>query len=141
MGEALRGTKLGAVSYETDRGIELAPRLSTTFLCPSGHLTEVPFSVEADIPALWECRTCGASALRVDADQPEPVVGRKQRTPWDMLVERRTVGDLEELLEERLTLLRGAGGATHVVHAEHRNAMEAKPRRRRAAEPPTRKSA
>lgn len=141
MGEALRGTKLGAVSYENDRGIHLAPRLTTSYRCASGHLTEVPFSVEADIPALWECRTCGDSALRVDAEQPEPVVGRKQRTPWDMLVERRSVGDLEDLLEERLTLLRGAGGASRVLHTDYHTAKESKPRGRRAPAQPARKSA
>ncbi len=139
MAKALRGTKLGAVSYENDRGVEFAPRSATSFLCPSGHLTEVPFSVEADIPALWECRTCGSTALRVDTEEPEPATKRKQRTPWDMLVERRTVGDLEELLEERLTLLRGAGGATRVVHTEHRTGTESKPRRR--AQPQARRSA
>jgi hypothetical protein len=141
MGEALRGSRLGAVSYETDRGVVLAPRSATTYLCPTGHLTEVPFSVEADIPAQWECRTCRAIALRVDGEQPEAVAGRKLRTPWDMLVERRSVDDLEDLLAERLTLLRGAGGASRVVHADYRTATESKPRRRRAAEPPARKSA
>ncbi len=140
MGEALRGTKLGAVSYENDRGIELAPRSATSFLCPTGHLTEVPFSLEADIPALWECRTCGETALRVDAERPEAAAGRKQRTPWDMLIERRTVDDLEDLLEERLSLLRVAGGASTVVHADYHKAAQPKPRRRTAAAP-ARKSA
>ena len=42
MGEALRGPSSGAVSYENDRGIQLAPRLATSYRCASGHLTEVP---------------------------------------------------------------------------------------------------
>lgn len=134
MAEALRGSKLGAVSYETDIGIELAPRSTTTYLCPSGHLTEVPFSAEADVPAVWECRTCGAHALAVDGPEPEESATRKQRTPWDMLIERRTVDDLEDLLEERLTLLRGAGGASKVLHADHRTSVESKPARRRGSE-------
>jgi len=33
------------------------------------------------------------------------------RTHWDMLLERRTVPELEELLEERLSLLRARRGA------------------------------
>ncbi len=140
MGEALRGTKLGAVSYENDRGVQFAPRLDTAYRCAAGHLTEVPFSIEADVPALWECRTCGDSALRVDAEQPEPIAGRKLRTPWDMLVERRTVGDLEDLLQERLTLLRGAGGAGQVLHADYHQAQGSKPRGR-SAPAQTRKSA
>ena len=133
MAEALRGSKLGAVSYESDIGIELAPRTTTTYLCPSGHLTEVPFSTEAEIPAAWECRTCGAQALAVDGREPEEGQVRKQRTPWDMLIERRTVHDLEDLLEERLTLLRGAGGAAKVLHTDHRTNVESKPPRRREA--------
>lgn len=33
-----------------------------------------------------------------------------QRTPWDMLIERRSREELEELLEERLPLLRARRG-------------------------------
>ena len=33
--------------------------------------------------------------------------GQNQRTHWDMLLERRTIADLEVLLDERLALLRG----------------------------------
>jgi hypothetical protein len=32
------------------------------------------------------------------------------RTHWDMLLERRSIPELEELLEERLTLLRQSRG-------------------------------
>ena len=35
-----------------------------------------------------------------------------QRTPWDMLIERRTREELEELLAERLQLLRERRGTT-----------------------------
>jgi hypothetical protein len=37
-----------------------------------------------------------------------------------MLMERRTIGDLEVLLEERLTLLRGLGGPSRADHPDHR---------------------
>ena len=67
---------------------------------------------------------------------PSRSSGRKQRTPWDMLVERRSVGDLEDLLEERLTLLRGAGGASRVLHTDYHTAKESKPRGRRAPAQP-----
>lgn len=110
MGEALRGTRLGTVSYETDEGVEFAPRQAVVYDCPNGHETTVPFSADADVPATWECRSCGAVALRRDAEMPEAKAGRRPRTHWDMLMERRTVDDLEELLTERLTLLRGSGG-------------------------------
>ncbi len=103
---ALRGSRLGAQSYETDRGVEVAPRQTAAYDCPSGHHFEVPFSTEADIPAVWECRVCGAEALRFDTVRPEDRKAKPARTHWDMLLERRTIAELEEVLAERLELLR-----------------------------------
>src|SRR5215831_6384817 len=123
MGEAMRGSRLGATSYETDLGVELAPRLWTTYDCPNGHSFEVPFSVEADVPFTWECRVCGASATQRDGQEPEASSKRHQRTPWDMLLERRTVDDLETLLGERLSILRDGGGVGVVLH-EARTVVE-----------------
>jgi hypothetical protein len=65
----------------------------------------MPFSVEADVPAVWECR-CGAEAVIRDGEKPEAKPTKHQRTHWDMLLERRTIEDLEILLQERLELLR-----------------------------------
>jgi hypothetical protein len=106
---ALRGTRLGATSYETDSGIDLAPRQDVKYRCPHGHDFEMPFSVEADVPAAWECRVCGAQALRVDGVAPEEKPGKPTRTHWDMPLERRSVADLEEVLAERLEVLRTGG--------------------------------
>ncbi len=47
---ALRGSRLGAQSYETDAGIEMAPRQSITYVCGEGHRFAMPFSLEADVP-------------------------------------------------------------------------------------------
>lgn len=105
---ALRGTRLGAMSLESDDAVEMAPRQVTEYICPNGHTIVLPFSVEADVPALWECR-CGAEALLRNGTRPEPKSVRPQRTHWDMLLERRTIPELEVLLEERLDLLRKAG--------------------------------
>jgi hypothetical protein len=44
----------------------------------------------------------------VDGTRPEPKTGKPARTHWDMLLERRSVKDLEVLLAERLELLRAA---------------------------------
>lgn len=101
----LRGMKIGANSLESDVGVDLAPRARARYDCPNGHSFVMPFSIEADVPAVWECR-CGAEALLQDATRPEPKPTRKQRTHWDMLLERRTIPELEELLAERLDLLR-----------------------------------
>ena len=108
---ALRGTRLGARSYENDSAVDFAPRQMIAFDCPQGHRFEMPFSVEADLPQTWECRQCGATAMRVDANQTETKAVKPPRTHWDMLLERRSVDDLEVLLAERLALVRGPAPA------------------------------
>ncbi len=102
---ALRGSRLGATSYETDLHVEFAARAPVTYDCPEGHETTMPFSVEAEIPALWECR-CGAEALVRNGERPERKYVKPPRTHWDMLLERRTTDDLEILLTERLDVVR-----------------------------------
>jgi endonuclease YncB( thermonuclease family) len=108
MGErTLRGSRLGAVSYETDRNTELAPRQQGEYLCTRGHRFTVPFAADAEIPITWECRADGTVARIIDGDEPETKKAKPPRTHWDMLLERRTVAELEEVLAERLEVLRG----------------------------------
>ncbi|MGB8652328.1 MAG: RNA polymerase-binding protein RbpA [Mycobacteriales bacterium] len=106
----LRGSRLGSVSYESDRHTEFAPRSLTTYDCPRGHETSVPFAAEADVPFTWECRVCGATALQRDAEQPEAKAVKPARTHWDMLLERRSIAELEEVLAERLAALHETQG-------------------------------
>jgi hypothetical protein len=103
----LRGARLGGQSFEDERGIEFAARQQVGYRCPQGHEFEIPMSVEADIPANWECPRCGAIALSVDGIVPEEKAEKPVRTHWDMLLERRSIGELEDILTERLELLRG----------------------------------
>ena len=105
----LRGSRLGAVSYESDRNTELAPRIASTYECPRGHRTTVPMAAEADVPAHWDCRTCGEQALLVGAEAPEPKKVKPTRTHMDMLRERRSTADLEEVLREQLAERAAAG--------------------------------
>ncbi|AXH95241.1 RNA polymerase-binding protein RbpA [Ornithinimicrobium avium] len=102
---SLRGTNLSWLSFESDEGVTFSERRITRYICPDGHISELPFSVEAEIPPLWECR-CGLDAKLVDGPEPELKPTKHQRTHWDMLLERRSIPELEELLEERLDLLR-----------------------------------
>ena len=103
---ALRGSNLGARSMESDENVVPSERQLTVYVCPEGHRTELPFSIEADVPEVWECTVCGDEALRLDGTRPEPKKGKPARTHWDMLLERRSVKELEVLLAERLELLR-----------------------------------
>lgn len=105
MGESMRGSRLGTTSYEVDSG-QYAPRELTTYICENQHRVTMPFSTEADeIPDSWPC-ACGSKGLRLGA-QIQPVAEPKHvRTHWDMLLERRTIKDLEGILKERLEVVR-----------------------------------
>lgn len=107
---SLRGSRLGALSMETDDHVVPSERRITTYLCPNGHSIELPFSVEADVPPTWECRCGGVAKLQGGGPEPEAKPVKPQRTHWDMLLERRSIPELEELLEERLVLLRESRG-------------------------------
>ena len=50
----LRGSRLGAVSYETDRDTDLAPRRMARYQTPNGEVYEVPFADDAEIPGAGE---------------------------------------------------------------------------------------
>ena len=109
--KSLRGTRLGAQSLESEQGVEPAARTLAEYHCPRGHVTRVPFSVEAEVPSLWECK-CGEEALLVNGERPVAKPTKPARTHWDMLLERRSIAELEVLLDERLALLR-SGSAAH----------------------------
>ncbi|WP_155372588.1 RNA polymerase-binding protein RbpA [Catellatospora vulcania] len=111
MGErVLRGSRLGAVSYESDRNTEFAPRQTREFSCVNGHRFEVPFAVDAEVPSTWECKFDGAVARLVDGTEPETKKVKPPRTHWDMLLERRSIEELEEILNERLAEVRTKRG-------------------------------
>ncbi|MFT4147820.1 MAG: RNA polymerase-binding protein RbpA [Micrococcaceae bacterium] len=105
---SLRGMRLGSQSKETEAGIEPAPRQIVEYKCSKEHETKIPFSTEADIPATWPCSTCGetASLVNGEATAEEEDNEKTVRTHWDMLLERRTPEELEQILEDRLTILR-----------------------------------
>lgn len=106
---SLRGSRLGSFSMETDEGVVPSERQIVRYTCPEGHVTELPFSIEAEVPPTWECR-CGKDALLQGGEQPEAKATKPARTHWDMLLERRSIAELEVLLEERLDLLRASRG-------------------------------
>lgn len=101
----LRGTRMVSFSMETTDNVVPSDRQITAYLCEDGHKTELPFSVEAEIPGTWECR-CGKLGKLVDGPEPDLKPAKHVRTHWDMLLERRSVEDLQVLLDERLELLR-----------------------------------
>ena len=103
---ALRGVGLGSKTFEDEQGVEFAERQHLAFDCPKGHHFEVTFSVEAELPTEWECLKCGLMAVRSDGVVGVEKVVKPARTHWDMLRERRSIPELEDLLAEQLTKLR-----------------------------------
>ncbi len=105
---ALRGMGLGSKSFEDEEGIEFAARQTLGFDCPENHHFDITFSEEAELPAAWECPKCGKVAARTDGTSAEEKNVKPPRTHWDMLRERRSIKELQELLAERLEVLRSS---------------------------------
>lgn len=112
---SLRGIRLGAQSLQSEEGVVFMERRETTYKCDEcDHVTTLMFAADAEPPQKWECRACGAEAvLRIDGKSitPDATDEKVARTHWDMLLERRSRAELEELLEERLAFIRARRGA------------------------------
>lgn len=116
---SLRGARLGSSSLQSEEGVVLAQRQRVRYECANcGTETELVFSAEVAAPDHWECRSCGQLATRAGGDvaaaepPPTPASGR---TPWEMLRERRSIPELEEILQERLEWLRARRGEDHAA--------------------------
>jgi DNA-directed RNA polymerase subunit RPC12/RpoP len=118
---SLRGMRLGAQSLQSEEGVTFSPRVSHSYLCATcGRETVMIFSAEAEAPDEWECKHCSHVATRLVDSQPVVVDHSDEkiaRTHWDMLLERRTRDELEELLAERLTVLRERRGGQQKIGA------------------------
>lgn len=101
----LRGSRMGAVSYETDRDHDLAPRQLVKYRTEDGEIYEVPFADDAEIPEEWMCKN-GKLGTLVEGEGVESKPVKPPRTHWDMLLERRSIEELDILLEERIEALR-----------------------------------
>lgn len=79
------------------------------FECPYGHTFDLTFDADAEIPVAWECRTHSIMAKLPFGESPPPQPVRyPTKSPLDHLHERRTVAELDTLLEERLAELRNS---------------------------------
>jgi hypothetical protein len=106
---SLRGMRLGAQSMESEAGVEPAPRQRVEYRTEDGEQVFVVFATEADIPATWTSKT-GKEALLVNGEKPDTSDAKPVRTHWDMLLERRSIEELEETLEGQLNKLRERRG-------------------------------
>ena len=100
----IRGSRLGAISYETDRQLNPPPRQIARYRTADGKEYEVPFADDADVPNTWSCRN-GMEGKLIGGDDQQPKKTKRVRTHWDMVLERRSIEDLEVLFKERLALI------------------------------------
>ena len=81
---------------------EPAPRQEAPYTCTRGHRFVVTFAAEVTPPGEWECR-CGAPA---GATPPASAESEHERRMGQVLG-RRSLAELEQLLADRLTEIRG----------------------------------
>ncbi len=104
---ALRGMQIGSKSLETEEGVVFADRFQVVYACPRGHEFPIFFAAEAEPPSVWECRCGEIGDIVTDVKTGEdPKPAKQQRTHWDMLLERRSLEELHELLQEQLAAYR-----------------------------------
>ncbi|WP_022872590.1 RNA polymerase-binding protein RbpA [Nesterenkonia alba] len=106
---SLRGMRLGAQSMETEQGVEPAPRQDVEYVCEDGEKITVTFASDAEVPPTWTAPS-GKVGVLAEGEKPEEEPEKPARTHWDMLLERRSVEELEEILQDRLKILRERRG-------------------------------
>jgi thioesterase domain-containing protein len=111
---SLRGMRLGTQSLQSEEGVEFSPRKKSKYRTADGSTFEVVFSADAEVPQVWESPKSGQEGILLDSEgtpiEADEVEVKVARTHWDMLLERRTRAELEELLQERLDFLRSRRG-------------------------------
>lgn len=110
-----RGTRAGvtagsgpSLQADEDQGKSL-PRVRISFWCAKGHETQLVFLKLPDdqLPAVWDCRRCGAMAARDGMTAAEAdAVDDGYKSHLEYLKERRSSQDAEDLLAGALEKLR-----------------------------------
>ncbi len=105
----MRGMRLGAQSLENEVGVNFVERQNFSYRCGNGHTTELVFAADAEVPEMWQCRQCSEEAALVKDGkfvELEVTHDRPGRSHWEMLLERRTKEELEEILQERIDYIK-----------------------------------
>ena len=121
---SLRGMRLGGQSLQSEDGVVFSERIVSTYRSEDGTSFDVTFAADAEVPDTWVSAKSGKEGVLVADDGNVVELERKEtkapRSHWDMLLERRTLPELEELLEERLAFIRarrGGGGNIEKISA------------------------
>lgn len=114
--QSLRGSSLNSRSLASDEGIVFSERKQVVYICGDcGTTTTMTFAADAENPDAWTCTSCGGSATLGEPGAAGRLATAAEddkiaRTPFDMLLERRTREELEVILQERLQYLRARRG-------------------------------
>ena len=95
------GDKMGSISLVP----ELVDRTEVTYTCDAKHSFARIFAAEATIPTNWDCPHCG----KIGTTAASSVVNDSKpagKTHWEMVLERRSMAELEVLFTERVRQLR-----------------------------------
>jgi len=109
LNQTMRGMRIGQQSLESEAGVRLSERQEQIFICPNHHESKVVFAADAELPDSWECSSCSKTAIRaIEGKTIEELIAQDDgpKTHFDMLIERRSEEELEELLSERISMLR-----------------------------------
>ena len=96
----LRGSRMGAVSYETDRDHDLAPRQMVRYKTETNEVFEVPFAHDAEIPGEWLCKN-GQVGILMEGEGIEAKPSKPARTRCDMLRQLSSNEELEIIVVVR----------------------------------------
>lgn len=102
--QRIKGSRLGAVSYETERNVVTPSTHTARYRTGNGQEFDVPFADDAVVPGVWDCRN-GMEGVLLNGDAPSPKPGKRVRTHWDMVLERRSIPELEALFHERMAVI------------------------------------
>ncbi len=107
--QTMRGMRLGTQSLESDKGIHFSARNKHLYQCVNDHVSEIVFSADAEIPETWQCKKCSNMGTLLADGKRIVLTATEDKTPrshWEMLLERRTREELEEILQERIEYIR-----------------------------------
>ena len=113
----MQGTRLGSISSESEEGVDFVDRHDVTFRTSDGEEFVVTFMTGVDLPYDWRSPRSSNIGRRLDA-KGKPIQGDDPNAPapaaptvthWEQLMKRRTIEELEVILQERITAMRASG--------------------------------
>ncbi|WGD36224.1 RNA polymerase-binding protein RbpA [Lysinibacter sp. HNR] len=111
----LRGARIGSTSLQSEVGVHYSERKNVRYQAADGSVFDVVFASDAEVPAVWSDPKTGHTGILLDdsgmpVESESPEEEKVARSHWDMLLERRSREELEQLLNERLSYLRSRRG-------------------------------